>query len=110
MAFTQKQLNIWFLNPNIPECLVMELTHHCYALLVCLKGHQWSWQCWPDISCDCRASARLRSVPELFSLLLLFLTLLCKLRCLPLKVRFVLHNCSAHQTSSAGEKSDHYHI
>lgn len=71
MAFTQELLNIWVLNLNTPECLAMELTHY---LLVCLKGHKWSWQCWPGIRCDCRASARLRSVPELFGLLLLFLT------------------------------------
>lgn len=60
------------------------------------------------ISCSSSSSALLQCLNSLACYC--FFSPSCKLRCLPLKVRFVLHNCSAYQTSSAvGEKCDHCH-
>lgn len=71
-----------------------------------LKGHQWFWQCWLGIRCDCRASPG--SGQCLNSLACYcFFSPFYKLRCSPLKVKFVLHNCPAHLTSAVGGKCDH---
>lgn len=99
-----------FFEPNIPECLVMELTHYCSALLVCSGRPPAVLAMLACIRCGCRASPA--SGQCLNSLACYcFFSPSFKLRCLLLKVRFVLHNCSAHQTSpAAGEKCDCCHI